>query len=86
MDPAREPIVTPRLQFGIGLLAFGIGLMFFSGKVLPAPVAAGIVSGITLAVTGLVLVIAESLRDRPDVLGDTNESGSGGDPSAPKSR
>jgi hypothetical protein len=58
-----EPVFTPRLQLGFGLLAFGIGLMFFCGKVLPAPVPAGIAGGICLAVAGFVVVVVEALRD-----------------------
>lgn len=64
-DPSSEPVLTPRLRFGFGLLAFGIGLMFLSGKVLPHPVPAGIASGITLGIVGLVLVIVEALREPP---------------------
>jgi hypothetical protein len=62
---APEPIFTPRLQVGFGLLAFGIGLMFFAGKVLPAPVPAAIAGGITLAIIGFVVVVVEALRDPP---------------------
>ncbi len=58
-----EPVFTPRLQLGFGLLAFGIGLMFLSGKVLPAPVPAGIAGGISLAVAGFVVVVVEALRE-----------------------
>jgi len=64
-EPAPEPIFTPRLQLGCGLLAFGLGLMFFCGKVLPSPVPAGIAGGITLGVTGFVVVVVEALRDAP---------------------
>jgi hypothetical protein len=63
MDPSREPVFTPRLQLGFGLLAFGIGLMFLCGKVLAAPVPAGIAGGITLAIAGFVVVVVEALRD-----------------------
>ncbi|MBI2466445.1 MAG: hypothetical protein HYV62_01275 [Candidatus Rokubacteria bacterium] len=62
-DPHDEPVFTPRLQLGFGLLAFGLGLMFLSGKVLPAPVPAGIAGGITLAAAGFVVVVVEALRD-----------------------
>lgn len=62
-EPAREPVFTPRLQLGFGLLAFGLGLMFLSGKVLPTPLAAGIAGGISLGVTGFVVVVVEALRD-----------------------
>ncbi len=62
-DPPDEPVFTPRLQLGFGLLAFGLGLMFLSGKVLPAPVPAGIAGGITLAAAGFVVVVVEALRD-----------------------
>jgi len=65
MDPLQEPIFTPRLQLGIGLLAFGLGVMFLSGKVLPAPVPAGIAGGIALAIAGFVVVVLEALRDPP---------------------
>lgn len=62
-DP--EPVFTPRLQLGFGLLAFGIGLMFLAGKVLPAPVPALIAGGISLAIAGFVVVIVEALREPP---------------------
>ena len=62
-DPRDEPVFTPRLQLGFGLLAFGLGLMFLSGKVLPAPIPAGIAGGITLAFVGFVVVVVEALRD-----------------------
>jgi hypothetical protein len=63
IDPSREPIFTPRLQLGFGLLAFGIGLTFLCGKVLPAPVPAGIAGGVALAIAGFVVVVIEALRD-----------------------
>jgi hypothetical protein len=68
MDPdqASEAVLTPRLRLGFGLLAFGIGLMFFSGKTLPYPVPAGIAGGITLGIVGLVMVIVEALREPPE--------------------
>ena len=66
MDATREPVLTPRLLTGLGLIALGLGLMFFFGKVLPAPVGAGIAGGIAIAATGLVFTIAESLREPPD--------------------
>ena len=47
------------------VLAFGLGLMFFCGKVLPSPVPAGIAGGITLGVAGFVVVVVEALRDAP---------------------
>jgi hypothetical protein len=62
-EPPPEPVFTPRLQLGFGLLAFGIGLMFLSGKVLPAPVPVGIAGGISLAIAGFVVVVVEALRD-----------------------
>jgi hypothetical protein len=65
-DSSSEPVLTPRLRLGFGMLAFGIGLMFFSGKVLPYPVPAGIASGITLGITGLVVVIVDALREPPE--------------------
>jgi hypothetical protein len=63
IDPSREPTFTPRLQLGFGLLAFGIGLMFLCGKVLTAPLPAGIAGGITLAIAGFVVVVIEAVRD-----------------------
>ena len=65
-DATAEPVLTPRLRLGFGMLAFGIGLMFFSGKVLPMPVPAGIAGGIALAIAGLVVVIVEALREPPE--------------------
>jgi hypothetical protein len=64
--PEPEPVFTPRLQVGLGLLAGGLGLLFLSAKVLPSPAAAGIASGITLAVTGFVVLVVEGLREPPD--------------------
>jgi hypothetical protein len=61
-----EPVLTPRLRLGFGMLAFGIGLMFFSGKVLPSPLPAGIAGGIALAIAGFVVVIVEALREPPE--------------------
>ena len=61
-----EPVLTPRLRLGFGMLAFGIGLMFFSGKVLPHPIPAGIAGGISLGIVGLILVIVEALREPPE--------------------
>jgi hypothetical protein len=66
MDTTREPVLTPRLLTGLGLIALGLGLMFFFGKVLPAPVAAGIAGGIAIAVIGFVLSVVESLREPPE--------------------
>jgi hypothetical protein len=65
-DETTEPVLTPRIRLGVGMLAFGVGLMFFCGKVLPAPAPTGIAGGITLGVVGLVLVIVEALREPPD--------------------
>jgi hypothetical protein len=48
------------------MLAFGLGLMFFSGKVLPNPLPAGIAGGITLGIAGLVVVIVDALREPPE--------------------
>jgi hypothetical protein len=62
-EPPAEPVLTPRLRLGFGLLAFGIGLMFLAGKVLPQPVPGAIAAGITLGVVGLVVVIVEGLRE-----------------------
>ena len=61
-----EPVLTPRMRLGFGLLAFGMGLMFFSGKVLPSPLAAGIAGGIMLGIAGVVVVIVEALREPPE--------------------
>jgi hypothetical protein len=66
MDTTREPVLTPRLRTGLGLIALGLGLMFLCGKVLPAPVAAGIAGGIAIAVIGFVLTVVESLREPPE--------------------
>jgi hypothetical protein len=65
-DEAFEPVLTPRMRLGFGMLAFGTGLMFFSGKVLPYPVPGGIAGGITLGIVGLVLVIVDALREPPE--------------------
>ena len=65
-EQTPEPVVTPRLRLGFGMLAFGIGLMFFSGKVLPHPLPAGIAGGIALAIAGFVVVIVEALREPPE--------------------
>jgi hypothetical protein len=62
-EPTPEPVLTPRLRLGIGLMALGLGFMFISGKVLPSPVPAGIAGGIALAVGGFVVVVVEALRD-----------------------
>ncbi len=80
--PTPEPVFTPRLQVGFGLLAFGVGLMFFAGKVLPWPVPAGIAGGIGLAIAGFVVVVVEALRDPPA----PDDPIAGGDPSRPPSR
>jgi hypothetical protein len=66
VDETPEPVLTPRLRLGFGMLAFGIGLMFFSGKVLPHPLPAGIAGGIALAIAGFVVVIVEALREPPE--------------------
>jgi hypothetical protein len=65
-DQSAEPVLTPRLRLGFGMLAFGLGVMFLSGKTLPAPVPAGIAGGITLAIVGLVVVFVEALREPPE--------------------
>jgi hypothetical protein len=65
-EPSSEPVLTPRLRLGFGMLAFGLGLMFFSGKVLPAPLPAGIAGGIALAIAGLVVVFVDALREPPE--------------------
>jgi len=77
MSQTREPVFTPRLRLGFGLLAFGLGLMFFSGKVLGHPFAGGIAAGIVVAVVGFVLVVTEALRD-PPVAPRADENGRGG--------
>jgi hypothetical protein len=78
MTAAREPVLTPLLRVGLGLLAFGLGLMFLCGKVLPAPMAAGIAGGIALATAGFVLAIVESLREPPgDPAAGTQGDGTG---------
>jgi hypothetical protein len=64
-EETPEPVLTPRLRLGFGMLAFGLGLMFFSGKVLPSPLPAGIAGGITLGIAGLVVVIVDALREPP---------------------
>lgn len=64
-DPEAR-ILTPRLRLGFALMAFGVGLMFLAGKVLPRPVPGAIAAGITLGVIGLVVVIVEGLRESPD--------------------
>jgi len=65
-EETPEPVLTPRLRLGFGMLAFGLGLMFFSGKVLPNPLPAGIAGGITLGIAGLVVVIVDALREPPE--------------------
>jgi hypothetical protein len=65
-DRSAEPVLSPRFRLGFGMLAFGIGFMFFSGKTLPHPVPAGIAVGITLGIVGLVVVIVEALREPPE--------------------
>ncbi len=70
MEPGPERVFTPRLQLGCGLLAFGLGLMFLAGKVLPAPVPLLIAGGILLAAAGFVVVLAEALRDDPEASPD----------------
>jgi hypothetical protein len=78
-DPLpREPVFTPRLQVGFGLLVFGLGLMFLAGKVLPVPVPAGIAGGITLAIVGFVAIVVEALRDpieEPEESADSRNDG-----------
>jgi hypothetical protein len=65
-DETSEPALTPRLRLGFGMLAFGLGLMFFSGKVLPQPLPAGIAGGIALGIAGFVVVIMDALREPPE--------------------
>jgi hypothetical protein len=73
--PPTEPVFTPRLVLGFGLMSFGIGLMFLAGKVLPAPVPAAIAGGNTLAIAGFVVVVVEALREppAPDTAGTPGE-------------
>jgi hypothetical protein len=82
-DEPSEPVLTPRLRVGFGLLAFGTGLMFLAGKVLPHPVPAAIAGGITIAIVGLVTVILEALREPPDGEGTRDQATSGAAPPAP---
>ena len=83
-DPrSREPVFTPRLQVGFGLLAFGLGLMFLAGKVLPVPVPAGIAGGITLGIVGFVVIVVEALRDpigAPEESADSRDDGPAASP------
>ena len=65
-EEPSEPVLTSRLRLGFGMLAFGLGLMFFSGKVLPNPLPAGIAGGIALGICGLVVVIVDALREPPE--------------------
>ncbi len=65
MEDKHEPVFTPRLQVGFGLLAIGLGLMFLSGKVLANPLPAGIAGGIAVGLAGFVMVVVEALRDPP---------------------
>ncbi len=51
------------MKAGFGALALGLGVMFFSGKVLTPASAGGIALGIFIALVGLVLVIWEGIRD-----------------------
>jgi hypothetical protein len=73
--PPPEPVFTPRLLLGFGLMSFGIGLMFLAGKVLAAPVPAAIAGGIALAIAGFVVVVVEALREpsAPDTVGTAAE-------------
>jgi hypothetical protein len=81
-DEPSEPVLTPRLRLGFGLLAFGTGLMFLAGKVLPHPVPAAIAGGITIGIVGLVTVIVEALREPPDGE-DTADVAAAGAPTPP---
>jgi hypothetical protein len=51
------------MKVGIGALALGLGVMFFSGKVLSPALAGGIALGIFVALLGLILIIWEGIRD-----------------------
>jgi hypothetical protein len=66
MTSTREPVFTPRSRLGLGLLASGLGLMLFCGKVLGTPLPLGIASGIAIAVAGFVVVVVDALGSAPE--------------------
>ena len=63
MNERDEKVFTRGMKAGFGALALGLGVMFFSGKVLTPALAGGIALGIFIALVGLVLVIWEGIRD-----------------------
>ncbi len=63
MNERDEKVFTRGMKAGFGALALGLGVMFFSGKVLTPALAGGIALGIVIALVGLVLVIWEGIRD-----------------------
>jgi hypothetical protein len=58
--------------------------MFLCGKVLPAPLPAGIAGGITLAIAGFVVVVVEALRDPVAPPGESRAPGEHGPASGPR--
>ena len=63
MNERDEKVFTRGMKAGFGALALGLGVMFFSGKVLTPALAGGIALGIFIALVGLALVIWEGIRD-----------------------
>ncbi len=63
MNEREERVFTRGLKAGFGALSFGLGVMFFSGKVLVPAVAGGIALGIAIALGGLILIVWEGIRD-----------------------
>ena len=63
MNERDDKVFTRGMKVGIGAMALGLGVMFFSGKVLTPAVAGGIALGISVALAGLILVIWEGIRD-----------------------
>jgi hypothetical protein len=58
-----DRVFTRGMKVGFGALALGLGVMFFSGKVLSPALAGGIALGIFVALLGLILIIWEGIRD-----------------------